>query len=350
LSDGQGDVPIRRASRLLVMTATALVLAAVAPAFARASTDLGPIGFGTMVVDDARGHVLVSGPTGNVVEILDFSGNVVGTIPNIYGAHGMVVSGRYLYVTESTAGAIVRIDLMAANPTPTTIATGLLQPWWLVATGSRLWTTVSQPGMSGWGSLASIDLRSGKVNTFSQTYYSPDLAVSPALPGTLFLTTDALSPGSIYRIDVSSAKPKVKASNTFMDQENVEDLAVSPDGTRVIPASGWPYYFEELSASTLQSDGLIYPGQAYPAAVGVSPGRGGLLATALDSAFGGPNIAVYPLGTPAPIFTATTTNSNGQETVYGHGLALSADGSNVFAVSPSDVYGTNTWFDAFAIP
>src|SRR5512133_1220152 len=94
LSDGQGDVPIRRASRLLVMTATALVLAAVAPAFARASTDLGPIGFGTMVVDDARGHVLVSGPTGNVVEILDFSGNVVGTIPNIYGAHGMVVSGR----------------------------------------------------------------------------------------------------------------------------------------------------------------------------------------------------------------------------------------------------------------
>src|SRR5205085_437323 len=90
-------------------------------------------------------------------------------------------------------------------------------------------------------------------------------------PNTLFLTEDALSPGSAYRIDVSSAKLKVKASNTFMDQQNVEGLAVSPDGTRVIPASGYPYYFEELSAATLQPDGLIYPGQAYPAGMsGVS--------------------------------------------------------------------------------
>jgi len=341
---------IRCSRRLLFAAVSVVMFAAVAPAVARASTDLGPVGFGTVLVDDARSHVLVSGPTGNVVEILDFSGNVVGTIPNLYGAHGMVINGRYLYVTESTAGAIVRIDLTAANPTPTLIANGLLQPWWLVLTGGKLWATVSQPGMSGWGAIASVDLRSGKVNTFSQMYYSPDLATSAALPNTLFLTEDALSPGSAYRIDVSSAKLKVKASNTFMDQQNVEGLAVSPDGTRVIPASGYPYYFEELSAATLQPDGLIYPGQAYPAAVAVSPGRGGLLATGLDSAFGGPNIAVYPLGTPAPIFTATTTNASGQESVLLHGLALTADGSRLFAVSPSDVYGTDSLFDAFVIP
>ena len=84
--DQAQDAMVIRCSRRLLFAAVSVVMfAAVAPAVARASTDLGPIGFGAVVVDDARSHVLVSGPSGNVVEILDFSGNVVGTIPNLYG-------------------------------------------------------------------------------------------------------------------------------------------------------------------------------------------------------------------------------------------------------------------------
>ena len=333
----------------LVIVAAA-VFAAVSPGVASASTDLGPIGFGTVAVDDAHAQVLVSGPSANVVDVLDFAGNVVRTIPNMYGAWGMVVSGRYLYVAESTAGAIVRVDLAAPASAPTTLAKGLFQPRWLVMTGGKLWTTVASPSMSGWGSIASVDLKSGKSTTFSQTYYSPDLAVSPALASTLFLAEDGLSPGAVFRIDVSSAKPKVKASNTFTDQQNIEDLAVSPDGTRVIPASGYPYFFEELGASTLQPDGLVYPGNPYPSAVAVSPGRSGLLATGLDNGYSSPDIAVYPLGSPSPIFTATTMNSSGTANIRPHGLALSLDGSTLFAVSANDVYGTDTVVDAFALP
>jgi hypothetical protein len=345
-------VPSRRRHRpvLLAALVVCVALAASLPSIAAASTNLGPIGFGSIVVDDARGHVLLSGPTADVVDVLDFSGNLVSTIPNIYGAHGMVINGRYLYVTESTAGAIVRIDLSSPAPSPTPVATGLFQPWWLVMTGGKLWTTVSQPGMAGWGSIASIDLRSGKVTTFSQSYYSPDLAVSTGLSNTIFLAEDALSPGSVYRIDVSTPKLKVRASNTFMDQANVEGLAVSPDGQRVIPAAGYPYYFEELSAANLQPDGLIYPGQPYPSAVAVSPARGGLLATALDGGYSSPNVQVFPLGNPAPIFSATTMNSSGTANVRPHGLALSADGSRLFAVGADDVYGTNTVLDAFQLP
>jgi len=340
----------RHRSALFVLVILFAVIAAVSPGVANASTDLGPIGFGTVVVDDAHAQVLVSGPSANVVEVLDFGGNVVRTIPNMYGAWGMVVSGRYLYVAESTAGAIVRIDLTAPTSAPTTLAMGLFQPRWLVLTGGKLWTTVAAPGMSGWGSLVSVDVKSGKVTTFGQTYYSPDLAVSPARAGTLFLAEDGLSPGAVYRIDVSAAKPRVKASNTFTDQENIEDLAVSPDGTRVIPASGYPYYFEELSAATLQPDGLIYPADPYPSAVAVSPGRSGLLATGLSNGYSSPDIEVFPLGTPAPIFTATTMNSSGTANIRPHGLALSADGSALFAVSANDVYSTDTVVDAFALP
>jgi len=215
---------------------------------------------GTVVVDDARSHVLVSGPAANVIEVLDFSGALVATIPDIHGAWGMVVSGHYLYAAESTAGAIVRVDLDSPSLSATPLATGLLEPRWLVMAGGKLWTTVATLPCCGWGTLASIDPKSGRTKVFSQNYYSPDLAVSPGAPGTLFLAEDGLSPGAVFRIDVSPAKLRVVASNSFTDQSNIRDLVVSPDGKRVIPAAGSPYSFEELSASTLLPDGISYPG------------------------------------------------------------------------------------------
>jgi hypothetical protein len=342
----------RHLSRILLFAAVAgaALLSALLPAAAAAATnDLGPIGFGTVVVDDARSQVLVSGPTANVVEVLDYSGNLVTTIPNVYGAWGMVVSGRYLYVAESTGGAIVRIDLTMPGLGATPIATGLFQPRWLALAGGKLWTTVTASGFNGYGQLTSVDLKTGMVRAFSQMYYSPDITASPGAPNTVFLAEDAQSPGAVYRIDVTTPKPRVRVS-VRTDGSNIEDMAVSPDGTRVIPASGAPYYFEELSASTLQPDGINYPGQPYPAAVAVSPGRGGLLATGLTGGYSSPDIAVDPLGTPAPIFTASTYNSSGTANVRPHGLALTADGSMLFAVTSNDVYDTNTVFNTFALP
>jgi hypothetical protein len=327
----------------------ALTFAALAPGVANAATDLGPIGFGTVVVDDARAHVYVSGPTTNVVDVLDFSGNLVASIPNIPGAWGMVVSGRYLYVAEGDAGAIGRIDLNSPTFATTQIATGLPYARRLVMVDGILWTAVSPLPPTGWETLASIDPRSGRVRRFTQEYYSPDLATSPGAPGTLFLAYDAQSPGQLLRIDVSKSKLKVLAS-TFTNQENIQDLAVSPDGTRVIPASGWPYAFEELNASTLQPDGVVYPGNPYPSAVSVTPGRGGLLATGLNNGYSLPDIAVYPLGSTSPIFTASTFTPNGTANVLPHGLALSLDGSMLFAATASDVYATDTIFNAFQLP
>jgi hypothetical protein len=337
--------------RLLLTAATlgaALVSAVLPAAAAAASNNLGPIGFGTVVVDDARSHVLLSAPTANAVEVLDYSGNLVTTIPNVYGAWGMVVSGRYLYVTESTAGAVVRIDLTMPGLGATAIATGLFQPRWLALSGGKLWTTVAASGFSGYGMLTSIDLKSGMVRAFSQMYYSPDIAASPGAPDTLFLAEDGQSPGTVYRLDVTP-KPRIRVS-VRTDGSNIQNLVVSPDGTRVIPASGYPYAFEELNATTLQPDGIIYPGQPYPAAVAVSPGRGGLLATGLTGGYSSPDVAVDPLGVPAPIFTASTNNPDGTANVRPHGLALTADGSMLFAVTSNDVYDTNTVFNTFALP
>lgn len=308
------------------------------------SVSLGAIGFGSIVADSANGHVFVSGPTANVVDVFDLNGNMVTSIPSQYGAFGMVIHGSTLYVVQSTAGAIEQINLTTfADEGP--LATGLVSPRWLAYAGGELWTAVS--GTFGY-SLTSVSLTGVVTNFPSPMYYGADLASSPGAPDMLFVAEDGLSPGSIIRLDVSSGIPVVAASNPFTDQENLEQLAVSPDGTRVIPASGYPYEFEELSASTLQPDGIIYPGQPYPSAVAVSPGDGGLLATGLENGYSSPDVEVDPLGKPAPIFTATTSSPDGTANVLPHGLALTDDGSKLYVIT-GDVFGSDTTLNVFTV-
>jgi hypothetical protein len=214
--------------------------------------------------------------------------------------------------------------------TPQTIATiGLVGPEWLVMTGGQLWTTKNfQDDQSD--SIVSVDPSTGAItSTLSGSFYEPDLAVSPGDPSTLFVVEDGLSPGAGYRFDVSTTPATQFAHNGSMDQENVEGLVISPNGTRVIPASGWPYHFEELDATTLNADGIDYPVSPYPSAAAVS--ASGMLATGVNNGYSSPDISVFALGAPAATFTASTDNSNGTANVLPHGLALSADGSTLFA-------------------
>jgi hypothetical protein len=316
--------PNRRRTSALALVATALLLSAGLPATAAAgTTDLGKAGFGTIVVDDSRQHVFVSGPKVNAVYELDLSGNLIATVANVYGAWGMTINGNYLYVAESTAGAIVRIDLTSSPLSPATVTTGLNGPRWLVMTGGALWTT-SGGGGGEQSKVVSVDPTTGVTTPLAGTYYEPDLAVSPGDPNTLFIAQDGLSPGSVYRIDVSTSPPKQVAYSGPTEQSNIQDLAVSPDGTRVIPASGAPYLFAELSASTLGADGVRYPAEPYPKAVAVS--ASGLLATSYG-AFRESTLEVFHLGTPAASFMARCNLE-----VPPHGLALSSDGSRLFAV------------------
>jgi hypothetical protein len=311
--------------------AVALIAAGLAPAAARAaSIDLGDVGFGTVVVDDARQHAFVSAPIANAIYEFDVSGHLVATIPNVYGAWGMTISGNYLYVAENTAGAIVRLDLTSSAQTPQTVATGLSGPEWLVMTGGLLWTTKDVNSNQS-DNVVSVDPSTGTLGQLPGTFSAPDLAVSPGDPSTLFVSEDGLSPGTISRYDVSVSPAVRTAYNSATDQENIEGMVVSADGTRLIPASGAPYMFEELSASTLQPDGPRYPGQPYPSAVAVS--ASGVLATGLDNGYSSPDVGVYNLGAPAATWTASTNNSDGTANVAPHGLALSSDGATLFVVT-----------------
>ena len=324
---------MRLAAVFALVVTTAVVAASPAVAGVGTSVPLGAIGFGSIAVDDGNGHVFVSGSTANEVLVFDFNGNLVRAIPNVYGAGAMVVNGSSLYVVEKNLGAIESIDL-ATLTDEGPVATGLSLPSGLAFAGGKLWTGVN--GQYGWAQLASVGL-GGTVTVFPTNYYDPDFGTSAADPNTLYVAEDGLSPGAIHRLDVSGGSPVAVAANTFTDQENIEQVAVSPDGTRVIPAAGYPYSFEELSSSTLKADGVVYPAQPYPSAVAVSPGFGGLVATGLQNGYSTPSISVFRLGLPQAVFTASTANSSGTANVPPHGLALSADGSRLFAVTADQV-------------
>jgi hypothetical protein len=361
----------RRRIRRLATAAgigTLALLGTAVPASAAASVNLGPIGFGAVVVDPAHAHVFVSGPKANVIDELGYSGNLVDQI-SVPSPQGMVISGQDLYVVESLAspaGAVARIDLNAPTPAAVTLGTGLSSPQWIAATGGELWVTEASSLGGGWGNISEVDPSTGQVTEFPnnsamQTIYEPDPATSPGDPSTLYVASDGESPGQVERVDVSSATPTFTTKSPFGDTSNIQGLAVSADGARVIPAagatqdsSGYTHYqFLEYSGSTLASDGVIYPGAPYPSAVATS--ASGLVATGLDNGLlsnsGQPisDINVFPLGSSTPTFSAITADSSGDSNVRPHGLALEPAGTFLFAVTADDVYGTNTIFNSFPL-
>ena len=318
----------------------AVALLQGAPAWASSiSTPISLTSFGDMVVDNTNQHVFISSPADNEIAIYDFSGDLVTTLTNVPGAYGMVINGSNLYVAESTAGTIEEIDL-ATLTDDGSVATGLVDPKWLAFAGGQLWTA-TEPN-NGFYLLTSASL-AGTVTVFpaseSTEFAEPNLATSPATPNLLYVSQTGLEASNLYELDVSSGSPTIVASEPESNQENTTDLAVSPDGTRVITADSDTDGFFEFSPSTLSTDGVLYPSGNGPSAVAVSPGDGGLVATGIDDGTPGSAISVFKLGTTSALFSSSTYGSTGSSDGIPHGLALSADGTTLFAVG--HVYGTN---------
>jgi DNA-binding beta-propeller fold protein YncE len=73
----------RFASAMALIASTALITGSSASGATGTSVALGAIGFSSIAVDDANGHVFVSGRAANEVLVFDFDGNLVKTIPNL---------------------------------------------------------------------------------------------------------------------------------------------------------------------------------------------------------------------------------------------------------------------------
>ncbi len=313
------------------------------PSGSTAAVVLPVTNFGRVLADPANCYVYVSSPASNAIVVIDYSGNVVTTIQDEYGADAMVISGSSLYVALTTTGSIDQIDTATLKRVKT-VASGLVKPRDLAFAGGRLWTTSGD--CAQWTmKLASVDPASGKV-----AYFDPDRNsnlgycagfASEAKPGSQLVAWDSgLSPGSITVMDVSAGSPVVVTSTREEILGNLMDAAMTPGGDRLVTASGAPYEFDEWRLSGVSQDGIVYPGQPYPNSVAISPMYNGLLATGLSQA-NGDVVAEYELGKPAPIATMLDTGID-HNLLYPRGLAFSRDGTLIFAVTGVALDGTTS--------
>lgn len=296
------------------------------------STELPVADFGRILADPNSCRVFVSSPSSNTVLVLDYSGRLVKTFTDEYGADAMVTSGSVLYVALTSTGSIDEIDLQSGSSK--TLASALVKPLDLALAGGRLWTTTGN--CSQWEvKLVGIDLGTGAAKE-----YAPDqstnlgycVGFATGAGGDSLVAWDAgLEPANLTTLDVSSGAPLLTLTQREERLQNLGDAAITA-GDKLVTASGWPYEFDQWKLSDLRQDGIVYPGAAYPVAVATAGTRiaAGVASVAGEDA----TIRVYQVDKPSPI--ASLLQSSGQnDGLYRRGLAMSPDGRLVFAVTGS---------------
>jgi hypothetical protein len=68
-------------------------------------------------------------------------------------------------------------------------------------------------------------------------HYSPIIDASPGAPGLVVAADDGYSPANTYVIDVAGSSPSI-VSRLDRTVVNIEDFAISPDGTEVVKSDG----------------------------------------------------------------------------------------------------------------
>lgn len=287
------------------------------------TTDI-PAGYDYMVVDAATQQVFVSSKAGNTVTVLSFAGQIEATIGGESGAAGMTLIGSNLYVVASTAGAIDVISTSTLTRT-STLATGLVNSDGVVVADGLLW-------VEDGGYLASVSPVSGAL-AVSTVGGTPQLVADPANSNVFFGVGSGSDPGGATRYLVSSGTVSVAQAINFFSPEvdNLGDIAVSPDGTHLVPAGGYPYQFDEFNTSNLTPSGVIYPANPYPTAAAMTAGNGGLFAGGMNGIYD-PDVVVYGLDNPSNQLLSYDFGST-SETTLDHGLAFSPDGTRLFAVT-----------------
>ncbi len=228
---------------LFATTAPALG-ADVAPVLRSATTTATPIatvdlpdGFGALIVDDAHGHLFASSPGRNVVSVLDLSGDVVATLPNLAGADAMLIVGSQLYVVLDNLGAVEVID--TGNLTKhRVLTTGLVGPRQLASAGGWLWAVTGACGQWNqqwvWIDPHTGAHMSGPLTTPPFYAYCAGIASTPLQPNMLY-AYDYTS--GYVRFDVSSGTPVIAAHTQAPAGGSAP--VFTPDGTHFIAPGGY---------------------------------------------------------------------------------------------------------------
>ncbi len=338
---------MRSFSRLLVPALLAGLLSALAapPATAADTAFALPMNaFRDLAVDDAHGHVFLTGGGSNGVVVRDLDGGAVTVIADQPGATGLALSpdASLLYVALSNGDAISAIDTVTLTETARHATGATTCPTWVGALGDKLWFGY---GCSGWqGSIGVVDLgQDPAAVTLARApapafYSAPMVLTSAALPGRLLAAASGSSPTQLRALDIDGTTLTAAASVQINDPR---DIAITADGTHVVIATGAPYYHPAYQTSDLSADGGYGANNPYPNAV--ATGSTGHVAAGINAAYaddvkvytaGGTLVRSYDFGGCCNQGSATSLAPNG--------LAFAGDVSRLFAVTTDYLGSTVT--------
>jgi hypothetical protein len=293
-----------------------------------------------LLVDSADHQLFISTglATGSLL-VTNYSGVVTHTVA-LAGAAGMTLRDGKLYVAESGSADIALLNPKTLKVTHRYSTGPGTCPESLALAGSR-YLTFGLTCDRQWGSVGVIDTTSTTptpvVVPGINLFYNPMVR---AVPGTtnVIVANVGMEPAGVHIVDVSGT-PTVTRSLSELSNEcdNLQDLAVSPDGKSFVPACGWPYHHDVFSTTDLsQTDS--YPTGIYPDAAAFS-------ANGLMFAGGTANHAnaLYVMSTtPGNHLLGIAADFGNNWWVAPQGLGFSSTGGTIFAVTRA-WFGTGTW-------
>jgi hypothetical protein len=324
---------------LAALAVGASVAVPAGQAFADTKVPLPLTGFGAIVADPVHGHVFVTeGAKASSMRVLDADGALAGTIPGLAGATGLALSAdaSTVYVALAGGDAIAAVDTSTfaiARTYPTGAGTC---PTYPAVTGDVLYFGYGCSAPNGM--IGALDLTGGTVATGVATgfYNAPRVVAGPGV-------VIAAEPGQsrITRFDADGATLTQTAVRDEIGVcDNLGDLEITPDFSRVLIACGGTYHHTALSADTL-GNAAVYTSSAYPTAITTSA-DGSVVVAGADGAFGTDIFVSTADGT-----ALRTYDLPDGEHLADAGLAMGA-GSAVYAVTSTSAgaYAVHVLADA----
>jgi hypothetical protein len=312
-------VATRRRLLAAVLTILLGVMWMAPAAQAESAVQLPLQGFGSLVLDQAHGHLLMSDPVGGVVYVTDLAGAPVQTITGESGAGGMVLDGSTLYVPRCGAGAIDVIDTASLTVTDSISAAGIAgRRCNLAEAGGRLWYATGDDSTP----LVSVTVaapHARQVHAEMASVQGATYATSPTDPNLLVVAPMDTCPGGTISVYDVSASPVLKTSTEWAGC--VMAMGVTSDGTGlVVVGSGMAAY----NLSSLQVE-RTYPD---PYGVAIAQSGDGTYLSVAERA-GNSQVVDYRDGETAPFRTHPWRMA--YDGVL-NSLVMTADGHHMFSV------------------
>jgi hypothetical protein len=320
----------------VIISAATLAAPAAAHADVLDAPIVVPINRATDVVADAATEqVFVSTGQDDTVVVLSYDGTVVDTLTGIDNAAGMALdpdSGT-VFVAEPTSNKIAAIDTTTLDVTHYATS-GTPCPRTVTVADGVVFYGHSGDSCSSWGGIGVLDLSKTLptgVSTNSGSYYHPqvvsaagvlvvaELGLSPSSPDSYAISGTTLT-HLAYRYDVGS---------------NTGDLAIAPDASEVVIASGAPYEHPAYDPTTLEPL-YTYPTTNYPNAAAISDG-GSLVALGTNSSYD-TDIWLFNRGNTSLVEPFELEDLSPSMTLYPGGLAFGGT-DRLFAI------GWETYYD-----